>query len=188
MRTTDIVYIAIIAILLTVDFYVTYLWNPKREPKGDFKGCYEKRLLLTKREWSAYMKLQPALESEGFRICPKVRLFDLIEPKKGAGQRRRQLLQNKIQSKHVDFVICDTEMRARLILELDDSTHDRADRQERDKFVDSILTDCGYQIIRSRDFEKDRALVLTALHPERANMPPDGGSGIQADTDSKSAV
>jgi len=80
-------------------------------------------------------------------ICPKVRLLDIIEPRKGDNYRS---LMGKIQSKHVDFVICDQDLHIKAILELDDGSHDRKDRQDRDQFVDQILTSVGYKVIHTR--------------------------------------
>ena len=56
----------------------------------------------------------------------------------------------KIQAKHVDFVICDKDMHIKVIIELDDSSHDKKDRKERDEFVDLILQSVGYKVIHSR--------------------------------------
>lgn len=56
----------------------------------------------------------------------------------------------KVQAKHVDFVLLDEKLVARCIVELDDSSHDAADRKERDDFVDEVLRSVGYQVIRTR--------------------------------------
>lgn len=56
---------------------------------------------------------------------------------------------NKVQAKHVDFVLCDKKMVARIIIELDDSSHNRPDRQARDSFVDEILENVGYKVIHT---------------------------------------
>ena len=50
----------------------------------------------------------------------------------------------KIQAKCVDFVICEARAFApRLVVELDDRSHDRADRRKRDAFVDDVLAAAG---------------------------------------------
>lgn len=56
----------------------------------------------------------------------------------------------KIQSKHVDFVICDQNLYIKAIIELDDNSHDQPDRRERDKFVDDVLSSVGYTVIHTR--------------------------------------
>lgn len=78
------------------------------------------------------------------------------------------MLLNKVQSKHIDFVICDSSMHVKLCLELDESSHDRADRQQRDEFVDSVLTNCGYQVLHVRSVEgKGTAIHSKCARPDR---------------------
>jgi very-short-patch-repair endonuclease len=88
---------------------------------------------------------------------PKVRLLDLIEPRRGEGFMSAL---GKIQSKHVDFVICDQNLYIKAIVELDDKSHDQPDRQERDRFVDDVLTSVGYTVIRTRAVTEDTLLPL----------------------------
>ena len=113
------------------------------------------------------MFLKPILEGEGLRICPKVRLLDLVEPKKGTDGKQRQTLLNKIQSKHVDFAICDEKLNVLLILELDDSSHDTETRKQRDTFVDSVLTGSGYKILHVRSFEAELGAIQEVLGVEQ---------------------
>ena len=62
-----------------------------------------------------------------------------------------QAAQNRINSKHVDFLICDRErLEPRLVVELDDSSHSRPDRQSRDQNVDQFLASASLPIIHFR--------------------------------------
>ena len=108
---------------------------------------------MTKNEWNQYKKLKELADVKGYVICPKVRLFDIIEPKKG--HEKNKTLMYKIQSKHVDFVICDKNLHIKAIIELDDSSHDKADRKERDTFVNLILRSVGYKVIHTRYITND---------------------------------
>lgn len=114
----------------------------------DFSTAYQAKYLLTKNEWAQYKKLKVIADEKGYVICPKVRLLDIIEPQKG--HEKYKTLMYKIQAKHVDFVICDKDMHIKVIIELDDSSHDKKDRKERDEFVDLILQSVGYKVIHSR--------------------------------------
>ncbi len=72
-----------------------------------------------------------------FTICPKVSLSDLFFVTR---PNENQSAYNRINRKHVDFVICEPQTMAPLFaIELDDSSHERADRVERDAFVDSVF-------------------------------------------------
>lgn len=55
---------------------------------------------------------------------------------------------NRIDRKHVDFLICDPRtLSPQFGIELDDSSHQRADRQERDAFVDQVFHEAGLPIL-----------------------------------------
>lgn len=113
----------------------------------DYSTSYQAKYLLTKNEYYSYKKLKQYADAAGLLICPKVRLLDIIEPR--SGENYRALL-GKIKSKHVDFLICDQDLRIKGVVELDDGSHDRSDRQERDKFVDQALQGVGYVVIHAR--------------------------------------
>ncbi|MDP7017618.1 MAG: DUF2726 domain-containing protein [Pirellulaceae bacterium] len=107
---------------------------------------YEKRdSLLTHSELKFYGVLQEA--NKGLTICSMVRIADLIRVRQQAP--KQQAWRNRILAKHIDFVLCDPEtMEARLAIELDDRSHERPDRVERDRFVNSALSAAGLPLLR----------------------------------------
>lgn len=117
----------------------------------DFKTAYQRKPLFTRNEWQNYKKLRDIAEVRGFVICPKVRLFDLVEPRHD--KKRKLTYRYKIQAKHVDFVICDKDMNIKAVLELDDSSHYDPDRIKRDDFVNTILLSTGYTVIHTKYIE-----------------------------------
>ena len=117
----------------------------------DFSSAYQRKPLFTKNEWQNYKKLRDIAEVRGFVICPKVRLFDLVEPRHD--KKRKLTYRYKIQAKHVDFVICDKDMNIKAILELDDSSHYDPDKIKRDNFVNTILLNTGYTVIHTKYIE-----------------------------------
>jgi len=81
-------------------------------------------------------------------ICPKVSLGDLFYAKSGE-HRTNVTYRNKIARKHVDFLLCDPQsMRPLLGIELDDTSHRRATRQERDRFVEQVFAAAGLPLQR----------------------------------------
>lgn len=124
-----------------------------KEETINFADGYQAKKLLTDNERAQYKKLKDIAEVKGYVVCPKVRLFDVIEPRKN--HDKYKTLMYKIQAKHVDFVICDKNMSIKSIVELDDSSHDRPDRKERDAFVDLILRSVGYKVIHVRYITND---------------------------------
>ena len=104
-----------------------------------------KDYLLSKGERAFFVVLQSAI-GDDYLIFSKVRLADLIFVRRGT--EKRQSLFNRIQSKHIDFVLCSHDVvRPMLAIELDDASHDRKDRQDRDGFVDSALAAAGLPIL-----------------------------------------
>ncbi len=64
---------------------------------------------------------------------------------------------NKVAAKSVDFLICDpATLRPKLVIELDEPSHSRPERQTRDEEVETILQAAGLPIVRvltSRSYE-----------------------------------
>jgi hypothetical protein len=100
---------------------------------------------LSQAELSFYRNLRSALGEETV-ICVKVRLGDLFYVPRAAGS---QGAMNRIQSKHVDFLLCDPQtMKPRLGIELDDASHARSDRQERNELVERVFQAAGLPLLR----------------------------------------
>jgi hypothetical protein len=107
-----------------------------------------KDFLMSKAEASFFGVLSQALAGEFF-IFVKIRLADLLYLPRGTAARQSHF--NRIQSKHVDFVLCHRDgIRPCLAIELDDSSHERADRVSRDDFVVRALSDAGLPLLRVR--------------------------------------
>ncbi|PJF41262.1 MAG: topoisomerase [Phototrophicales bacterium] len=80
-------------------------------------------------------------------ICCKVGLQDIFYVKKSDYSLWRTYT-NKIDRKHVDFLLCDpTTMQPLVGVELDDSSHQRKDRQERDEFVNAVFDAAGLPLV-----------------------------------------
>lgn len=97
----------------------------------------EKPDFFSAAEISFYHCLRTAIGTERI-IFAKVRLIDLMElPATTDGYTTWF---NRVKAKHVDFVLCDAgTVKPILVIELDDSTHARQDRRNRDAFVDAAL-------------------------------------------------
>lgn len=103
------------------------------------------------------------------RIFGKVRLADVIGVHKGLPKSEGQRAFNRITSKHLDFVLCDLEdLRVRCVIELDDKSHQRADRRARDAFLEAALQAAQVPLVRvssrkAYDVTALRALLSTPL-------------------------
>jgi hypothetical protein len=102
---------------------------------------------LSPAEQSFYQVLRTVV-SNRLVICPKVALGDLFFAKTGDARQNRIFL-NRIDRKHVDFLLCGPKtMRPMVGIELDDKSHDRPERQERDLFVNGVFAAAKLPLVR----------------------------------------
>lgn len=101
---------------------------------------------LSPAELSFFEVMQNVVRNRGV-LCTKVSLGDLFWVKNDDPSRFR-IFTNKIDRKHVDFLVCEpTTMRPLMGIELDDKSHQREDRQERDVFVDHVFAAAGLPLV-----------------------------------------
>ncbi len=82
-------------------------------------------------------------------IFAKVRIADVLMVPRGTPKWLSW--HSRIAQKHADFVLCDlVTTRPLIIIELDDPTHDRPDRQARDQFVDQAYRHAGVPILHAK--------------------------------------
>ena len=87
----------------------------------------------------------------------------------GVSNPARQQALNRIQSKHLDFVVCNpNDLTVQYAIELDDQSHDRAKRQGRDEFVDKALQAAGVPILH---FSAKRSYAVAAVQQALAGAP-----------------
>lgn len=119
----------------------------------DYTHAYQRKWLFSNNEKAFYTKLKQFADENHLILFAKVRLLDLIEPRQN--QKKYKTYFYKIQAKHVDFVLCSQNLIAKYIIELDDASHNAAERKERDTFVDTVLTSCGYRVLHTRAFDPE---------------------------------
>jgi len=105
---------------------------------------FRRKSLLTTTEQAFYETLGQVVGD--FLIIPKVRLVHLI----GADDRHKywQANFNRVKSKHVDFVICDPQHVPMVAIELDDPSHEREDRRQRDNDLDRLFAAVSFPLLR----------------------------------------
>ncbi len=110
---------------------------------------YERNsVLLSAAERSFLGVLEQAL-GEGYRVCPKVRVADAISVRRPLPRGEWQRAFNRISSKHFDFILCrSTDLEIACAVELDDSTHQRHDRQDRDMFLGEVCSVSSLPLLR----------------------------------------
>jgi len=122
--------------------------------------------LLTKRELKFFIVLKNVLDETDFVIAIKPRIADFVSvDKKKLKKKSYMTYFNKIKSKHVDFLICEpTYMKPILAIELDDKSHERKDRIQRDSFVDEVYETAGLEILHIYEYDYAYLKRIIKLH------------------------
>ena len=98
------------------------------------------------RSFLGILKLAVNDETEVFG---KVRVADVILPKKGQQRREWQIAFNKISSKHFDFLVCNkTDLSVICAIELNDKSHNSKKRQKRDRFLEAACDSASLTLIQ----------------------------------------
>ena len=139
--------IVVIVVLRTLTRYT----KKGSSKKIDYTKSYKLRPLVSKNEKVAFYNIDSAIRSMNLFLFTKVRLADIVE---ASDKQNYTTLFNKIKSKHVDFLVCNHRLEIICVIELDDKSHERQDRKDRDVFVDSILDSVGIPTIRRKYIEE----------------------------------
>lgn len=117
---------------------------PSTKPNSESLPYRLRDDFLSQAELSFFRVLQMAIGDQ-YTIQAKVNLGDLLFVPGNNSTAYR----NKIDRKHVDFLLCDpTSMRPVCAIELDDRSHRRTDRKQRDELVDSAMSAAGLRLVR----------------------------------------
>ena len=155
-------------------FFFKKVVSPAEPAQGKVTFPYGLREdFLSPAELSFFRVLKSELPVE-WHLVAKVRLADLFFVKQ---PHRNQAARNRIDRKHVDFVICEAlVMKPLLGIELDDSSHEREDRVERDALVDQVFQAAGLPLLHvtaARGYQP--ALLMEAVRGKMgvvAGPPP----------------
>jgi hypothetical protein len=130
-----------IAVIGLIAFLIRAVYARLLRPHPNERPLAVARPFLSAAEHAFFQVLLQSAHPASHISC-KVRLADLVTfPGNSLG------LRNTVNQKHVDFVVCDRRsMRPFRVIELDDATHARRDRRERDDLVDTYLAEAGIAI------------------------------------------
>lgn len=102
--------------------------------------------LITNAE-KQFFKVLSEVAGDRYFIVPQVNLSDLVWV--DYGEKYQKTYRSKIDKKSVDFVLCDkVDFSPVLAIELDDKSHLRPDRVERDYFVEELFKKVEIPLLR----------------------------------------
>jgi len=132
-----------IAILFLI-FVLLILWLFRKKPPLKYKRVNN---IFTASEKRFYRVLQEVV-GDRYVIFAKVRVADVLLPISTKDRSRWRSAFNKVACKHFDYVLCDHDLRILAAIELDDPSHNKKDRQERDIFLEWACKSAGFPLIR----------------------------------------
>ena len=127
--------------------------EPTTDPIEDSADAfYLRQFLLTQDESRFYKQLRIAA-GKYFLVHAKVRVEDVISVRKGLPTKEWMRARGYVKSRHFDFVLITAAGEIFCAIELDDSTHDRPDRQRADEIKNELAATVGLKLLR---FESGR--------------------------------
>lgn len=92
--------------------------------------------------------LAQAVEGRGV-VFGKVRVADVLRPAAGLSRSRWQTAFNRISAKHFDYVVCSPDtLEVTFVVELDDKSHSKSKRVDRDRFLESVCSSAQLPLYR----------------------------------------
>jgi len=97
---------------------------------------YKSKYLLTPNEYSFYKTLKPIVDKNNCLICPKVRLADIVQI---TDNKNYMKWFARVSKKHIDFLICDKDLKPLFVIELDDKSHNKPQAYKNDSFKNRLF-------------------------------------------------
>ncbi len=135
--------ILLLVIVVAVVVVLAILKAKKQGGAGDEVWPFYAKKPLSQPEQILYFRLVQALPEH--IILAQVQLSRLLGVKKG---NNYQAWSNRINRMSADFVVCNKDSSIVAVIELDDATHQREDRQAADAKKDKALGSAGIQVVR----------------------------------------
>ena len=116
------------------------------QPPQDFP--YAKQPTLFTPAERSFCGVLDQIVGDDFRVFGKVRVADAIAVRAGLTNSARATAQNQINGKHFDFVLCAPgDLSVLCAIELNDASHQKKDRQDRDAFLESVCSAANLPLI-----------------------------------------
>jgi predicted RNA-binding Zn-ribbon protein involved in translation (DUF1610 family) len=141
-------YVYLLILVAIVALFII-LRMPKRQTAPLTFPYHAKKFLLSSAERSFLGVLDQVLANGNCRVFAQVRLADIVEVDKGLHRSAWQQAFNIISRKHVDFVVCQSDDMAILgAIELDDGSHQKVRRKDRDVVLGKIFAAASIPLLR----------------------------------------
>jgi len=139
----------VIAVLIVVLLAVVILKLSQKQGKQSTDYPYRKLDVLFSPAERSFLGVLNQAVDENTQIFGKVRVADVIAPKKGISRSDWQKSFNKISGKHFDFLLCDkNDLSVLCAVELNDSSHNSKKRKDRDTFLEGACQSADVPLVQ----------------------------------------
>lgn len=119
------------------------------EVTTSYKKYYKPKIYITTlNEMKFYNVLLEIAKELDYILFTQVSLYNIISMQDNLDYSTHTKYFNKIASKSIDFVLVDKKCRIKLCIELDDNTHKKKNRIERDNFINALFKDLEIDLLR----------------------------------------
>ena len=141
--------------------------SEKRKVFKNNKYSYSAKELIMSRAEAQFFKQLILVVGERYHVFPQVHLSSLLDHRiKGQDW---SIAFRHINGKSVDFVLCDkSTLQPVYAVELDDFTHERKDRAERDAEVERIFKQAQLPLVRFNNMNATSEQIIQALIKARS--------------------
>jgi len=139
----------VIAVVIVVVLAIVVIKLSQKQGIQQTEYPYRKLdVLFTPAERSFLGVLNQAV-GKNAQIFGKVRVADVIAPKKGMPRSDWQKAFNKISGKHFDYLLCNTsDLSVLCAVELNDSSHNSKKRKDRDAFLECACQSANVPLVQ----------------------------------------
>lgn len=115
---------------------------------------------MTVRDREFFCELCCALAGYPLLVMAQVRLVDVVQVCPGFSEAENRRLFRQISQWHCDYVVVDQrDFTVRAIIELDDRSHLRPERQRRDALFNLVVIQAGIPLHRPRSVKQAREVA-----------------------------
>ena len=157
-----VVFLAVILLILTLPGRTKkYTGNQKYIDRLLKKHrCYQSKHFMTVREREFFCELCRALAGYPLLVMAQVRLVDVVQVCPGFSEAENRRLFRQISQWHCDYVVVDQrDFTVRAIIELDERSHLRPERQRRDALFNLVVIQAGIPLHRPNSVKQAREVA-----------------------------
>ena len=139
----------VIAVVILAIFAIVAIKLSQKQGGKPTEYPYKKLDTLFSPAERSFLGVLNQAVGDDVQVLGKVRVADVITPKKGMSRSNWQKAFNKISGKHFDYLLCNkNDLSVLCAVELNDSSHNSKTRKDRDVFLEGACRSANVPLIQ----------------------------------------